>query len=245
MKPKAKANTAANISNPNDDDFDELTGAGDLHQFDDYKKFEVDTKGEMIKQSVKKLIVSLAKVYLDEDKITNEDYVKALASLEEQNLLVMCKQVYYAEHVVDTLIRRLDGGGFVDPDLYDQIRKMQASVIQITLEVSRYTRNLPEYFRFVNTEVGKINAVDMLSKATSGFGNETLGLVESTEQTFSILKPVRGTRELMLDISDSLSDIDMKLKESTEIEATPIVIDDDDDDDYTETLTEFEDDDDE
>ena len=225
-----------NIGNPNDDDFEELTNdtGGAMAQFDDYKKFDVDAKGEKVLASVKKLIVSLVKLHVDTDKLTDDDYIKAVAEVEQQNLLVLCKQVYYAEHVVDTLIRRLDGGGFVDPELYDQIRQMQMSVIKVTLEVSRYTRQLPEYFKFVNTEIGKINAMQLMS-ASSDAIETTFELQEAQKSTsFNHSMPMRGTRELMLDISDSISDIDAKIQEAEVIEPTPIILDEDYDDDFKE-----------
>jgi hypothetical protein len=223
-----------NIGNPNDDDFEELTNdtGGAMAQFDDYRKFDVDAKGEKVLASVKKLIVSLVKLHVDTDKLTDDDYIKAVAEVEQQNLLVLCKQVYYAEHVVDTLIRRLDSGGFVDPELYDQIRQMQMSVIKVTLEVSRYTRQLPEYFKFVNTEIGKINAMQLMS-ASSDAIETTFELQEAQKSTsFNHSMPMRGTRELMLDISDSISDIDAKIQEAEAIEPTPIILDDDYDDDF-------------
>lgn len=225
-----------NIGNPNDDDFEELTNdtGGAMAQFDDYKKFDVDAKGEKVLASVKKLIVSLVKLHVDTDKLTDDDYIKAVAEVEQQNLLVLCKQVYYAEHVVDTLIRRLDSGGFVDPELYDQIRQMQMSVIKVTLEVSRYTRQLPEYFKFVNTEIGKINAMQLMS-ASSDAIETTFELQEAQKSTsFNHSMPMRGTRELMLDISDSISDIAAKIQEAEVIEPTPIILDEDYDDGFKE-----------
>ena len=225
-----------NIGNPNDDDFEELTNdtGGAMAQFDDYRKFDVDAKGEKVLASVKKLIVSLVKLHVDTDKLTDDDYIKAVAEVEQQNLLVLCKQVYYAEHVVDTLIRRLDSGGFVDPELYDQIRQMQMSVIKVTLEVSRYTRQLPEYFKFVNTEIGKINAIQLMS-ASSDAIETTFELQEAQKSaSFNHSMPMRGTRELMLDISDSISDIDAKIQEAEVIEPTPIILDEDYDDGFKE-----------
>jgi hypothetical protein len=93
----------------------------------------------------------------------------------------MLKQVKYSEHMLDSLMNRLDNGGFVDKDLYDQIKDMQHHVIKINLEVSKYTRLLPEFFKFTEVDATSIHA----SSKQIDYHNDSSNQI--VDATFTIL----------------------------------------------------------
>lgn len=220
-----------NIGNAYDDEFEIMTGEGgdqnSMAQYETYKEFNVDEKTEELKTSCKKMILSLCDIYLDTLQLSNEDYVKAVALVEEQNLFVLMKQVQYSDHIIDSLMRQLDSGGYVDKGIYSTIREMQKSAIQITLEISKYTRNLPEYFKFVSRDAKNSDTSSDILLNASKNSSEVIDITgDSVVTTFNPLIPQRGMREMMLAVSDVRKDIELAIKNATEVEATPIQLDD-------------------
>jgi hypothetical protein len=106
--------------------------------------------------------------------------------------------------------------------------------------VSRYTRQLPEWFKYVAADTAKINALTIME--TGSVDTKQLTSSNTTGDTFTVTQPVRGTREMMLSINDSITDIDAKIASMGEIEPIPISLDEDEDE-YDEELKEFEDED--
>ena len=235
----------------NADEFEILgdDSTGDLAYLRSYQKLDIDAKNALLETSVKAHIIALCDLYLDMGKLSNEDYVKAIADTEKQNLLVLIKQVTYSEHILDTLMRQLDSGGYIDQDIFKTIREMQRSVIQITLEVSKYTRQLPEYFKFVQTDIKKMHAITMLEETNASLRLDAATDIEheqisSSNDVFSISQPQRGLRELMLNVSDARDDLRAAMLSADAIIATPIPIneDDDEDDDELEEFKDFDED---
>lgn len=221
-----------NVGNPYDDEFEQMSdmtsqpsdGSGDMRMYESYQEFNVDEKAVHLRTSCKAMILSLCKIYLDTLEISNEDYVKAVALVEEQNLFVLMKQVQYADHVLDSLMRQLDSGGYIDKGIYSTIREMQKSAIQITLEISKYTRNLPEYFKFVARDAKSADtSLDILSASTSARTQNIIDITgESVSGEFNPMVPQRGMRELMLNVSDVRKDIADAIKNAATVNATPI-----------------------
>jgi hypothetical protein len=174
------SNRKKNVGNHYDDEFETMTNPrgteeiDSMAQYNSYERFDVDAKSEQLKQSCKKMILSLCDIYLETLTVSNEDYVKSVALIEEQNLFVLMKQVQYSDHVLDSLMRQLDNGGYVDKSIYDTIRQMQKSAIQITLEISKYTRNLPEYFKFVSRDAKSVDSTEILLNAAKTRNSEFL-----------------------------------------------------------------------
>ena len=213
-----------------DDDFDKLDGpsGGDMAQYQTYKAFNVLEKNVELENSAKKLIISLCNVYLERGMVSNEDYVTAIGLAEQQNLFVLLKQVKYSEHILDSLMLQLDAGGFIDKDIYSTIREMQKSAMQITLEVSKFTRTLPEYLKYVQSDIDKIQTSTDILIMSAEQKNDQFSIEASTNSSseFTMSGPIRGTREIMLHMSDVRADIANAIERATDIIPTPIVIDD-------------------
>jgi hypothetical protein len=218
------------VHNPGDDEFEEMSNEVDsMAQFSTYKSFDVDSKLETLSKDAKKMILSLCDLYLSKELISNEDYVKAIANVEAQNLTVLIKQVKYSEHILDSLMRQLDSGGYVDKSIYDTIREMQKSSIQITLEVSKYVRTLPEYFKFVHQDITKIKALDILNESTARTNIEASS---KTLEEFNPAEPQRGTRNMMMDLRNVRKEMLDAMANAEEFEKINI----DDTEDFEEDL---------
>lgn len=207
------------------DDFgDDILGGGDMSKYETYESLNIDEKIQTLTTASKKFIESVAKVQLENLEEGNEDYVKAISELETSNLLFLLKQVKYSEHVLDSLMRQLDNGGYMEPGLFETIRVMQKSGIEIALEVSKYLRTLPEYFKWLKKDlVEQQQEIIKIEQTAESTRYEDAEIVETDEQTAQ--GPIRGTRDLMLDIIDSRTALQNALENIEQPQDTPIIID--------------------
>jgi hypothetical protein len=240
-----------NINNPGDEEFakmDDLLGGegGDMSQFEDYKKLDVDQKVSKLETGSKKLILSLIDLYLDLEKITDSQHIDAIAQVEQSNLLVLLKQVKYSEHVLDNLMRQLDAGGHMDPAIYKTIREMQKSSIEITLEVSRYVRTLPEYFKWLSKDIKESTTLENIDAKRVENKSLPEGNTKSSGTT-DLSQPVRGVRELLISMEDyktSEEELEERIQNIEEVEPTPIDVDgfnDDEEDEWVDDEDDVED----
>lgn len=241
----------------NEDDLFRQAGESDsveslLEQFSTYESIEVGITSGKILERAKNLVQSITTQYLN--KLSDDDYRDSLIDIESNNLAALMKQVKYAEHLVDTMMRRLDNAGYMDKQIFKEIRYLQLHVLELTKEVSVYTRQLPEYFKFIEADTTSKNKNDY-----DDYQNQTMipqqpiqRLEHGTTEDVMVLMttPQRGTRDLMLALNDSLTDIDNKLSDMPDIELDydPSEINDDDwvdENDLDDDGGEFFDDDDE
>lgn len=139
------------------DDTDDLFDhENTLDQYSTYDKIGVKEVTESLTSKAKNLISGFARVYTSVGISVDEEFIDSIKSVETDALISMLKQVKYGEHMLDTLMKRLDNGGYVDKEIYDQIKDMQHHVIQMNLEVTKYTRLLPEFFKFTETDVKEV-----------------------------------------------------------------------------------------
>lgn len=225
-----------NINNPLDEEFQKMSDiipdGGDMEQFEDYKRLDVDAKVSKLEKGSKKLIISLCDLYLNLEQMTDKAHIQAIAEVEQSNLTVLLKQVKYAEHVLDNLMRQLDAGGHMDPKIYQTIREMQKSSIEITLEVSRYVRTLPEYFKWLAKDIKEVTTLENIDQERT----KRAELPEARTQT-SINGPIRGVKELLQNLQDlqtSEDDLQERIAGLEEVEPTPIDVDDEDEEEWIE-----------
>lgn len=183
-----------------------------MEAFTDYQSIEVSEVDLKLRKRAKKFIDGVSSLYLKAYSSTDDQYIIALKKVETDNLVVMLKQVKYAEHILDTLIKRFNMGGYVDSTIYDEIRQMQQHVIAIMGDVTRYTRGVPDFFKFTESEfdlVTKIKDVNdvMLGTKTINQEQSTPLKIESTEAVVmtdvdDMNKPNRGTKTLMMKLDN-------------------------------------------
>lgn len=205
-----------------------------LEQFSTYQEIKVSQTTEDVLVNAQKLISGLSKVYLNH-KIIDDDYRNSIGAIELDNLAILMKQTKYAEHMVDTLMRRLDNGGYADKGIFLEVRKLQDHLLYITKEVSVHIRQLPEYFKFIESDskTSETNENVFSNNVIEATIEQHKELPNHTDDLFDFMgTPQRGTRDLMLTLTDSFSEIDNKLENMPDIELSfdPSEINEDEDD---------------
>lgn len=184
------------------DTLPDLPMGGGMEMFENYKKIDVQATKEKLKTDATNFIKQLCDVYLQTDKIQRPEYVESIAKIETLTLTQLIGQVKYAEHVLDSLIRQLDAGGFTDASTYDMIMKMQNNSISITMQVSNFVRNLPEYFKHLEEDITKYQSIDMVRTGASNLKDTETG-EDFEAETFDSAHVYRGTHDLMKRIDDA------------------------------------------
>jgi hypothetical protein len=191
-----------------------------LEQYATYSKVDVEHVTIDLTTKAKNLIDGVARIYSSIGSSIDEDFIKSIKQIETDQLVSMLKQVKYAEHMLDTLMNRLDNGGYVDKDIYLQIQDMQNHVIKMNLEVSKYTRMIPEFFKFTESDVQGIQQRQIVDYQNS---SKTIdSYAEEVKKKVSSNSPQRGTKGFLeaLDLEDSLSAIEDVLSAEPEIDLT-------------------------
>lgn len=195
---------------------DDVAG-GDMAQFDSYVNFDVDTVREDIEASAKSLVVGILDLYLKIEEYDETTYLDAIQRTEVMTLSSLLLNVKTAEHALSSIMRQLDGGGFVQKDIYDTIIKLQKASMEITMQVSQHIRNLPDYFKYIEKEVKQQSIQDAI---VIGKNNEPkqIGAAEETEsqEEFSMSGPVRGVKDLMKAMRAQLEETKARAAEAEE-----------------------------
>lgn len=130
---------------------------GLIPQFqDNYEALDISKTQEDLQTKANDLVNDIIKVYykMDGDE-SNETitYLKQYAAIETMNLKNLLLQVRASEHVLWSLLNRLNATGSVDNGLYKLITETQEKSIALTMQVSNYVRNLPAYMKQLRFEL--------------------------------------------------------------------------------------------
>jgi hypothetical protein len=205
-----------------DDDEEDLAGLGSsLEQYGAYTRLEVEEVTVSLREKAENLIEGISRIYTSTGTSIDDEFVGAIKSVETDALVSMLKQVKYAEHMLDTLMSRLDNGGFVDKEIYDQIKDMQRHVIEMNLEVTKYTRLLPEFFKFTESDVVSMQQKQFSSyQSTNVISNSSEVQTIEVHEATSITGPQFGTKGLLeaIEMMDSVSAIDDILENEPDVD---------------------------
>lgn len=130
---------------------------GLIPQFqDNYEALDIKETQDDLHKKAKDLVSDIIKVYYKvEGDETDETitYLKQYAAIETMNLKNLLLQVRASEHVLWSLLNRLNATGSVDNGLYKLITETQEKSIALTMQVSNYVRNLPAYMKQLRFEL--------------------------------------------------------------------------------------------
>lgn len=205
-----------------DDDFD----SGSMAEFENYEKFEIENHTSTINAKAKEIVNAICNAYLsipesaedDNEEIKKaKELVENVKFIESSNLAIMMEQVQIAKHLLHTLVRRFDNGGYVNNDLFNMIQEQSKQMMSITMQFSKYARNLPDYFAITKTELKiESSTVTLLQQqyTSSGFLDATI----TEDEQLYVSTPQRGTMELALSVQESIKKVSEKFIETADVQ---------------------------
>lgn len=206
------------------DELDSLAKINQEEQLESYKSIDITEKESLIRADVAKFITGIVKLYHKVEKRVDDFYIsesekteseseldhviESVAKLESLNLVSLLKQVKWADHLVDTLMRRLEAGGNMDMDLIDAIMKAQQSSMNITLTISSYIRNIPTYIKHLKADLTENGENNFDMPLMIGNNNGVLELSENVDSEvidsdFAITQPQRGMKDMLKRIREA------------------------------------------
>lgn len=226
---------AKHYKNNYDDDSlfgDDFDNGNDMAQFENYEKFEIEEKAKTLTDKAKEIIDGIANAYLslpeaeDEHQIEAQKKAKSLIEnikyIESSNLAIMLEQVHIARHLMSTMIRRLDSGGYTNDALYEMIQEQQKQVMNIIMQFSKYARALPDYFEVTRSELKLQSPIQVQQPQQLHASAEPLAISSGDDQSYTT-PPIRGTLELALSVQESIKKLNEKFEttEATQMDFDP------------------------
>lgn len=201
---------------------DEFSG-GDLKYLESYKELEVDLVVDGIRSDAKLLIENLCDLYLGQDLITDDTYTQALAAIEVNQLTSAMMAAKSVEHALATLMRQLDAGGYVNAEIFTQIKDLSKASMELTMKATTYLRSLPDFFKYTSDELkerGHVKPIEIVQTNMSIGANSSEAVIEEQQdEQYSLSGPIRGTRALMLQIRDEANNLDEMIEQAKKDQA--------------------------
>ena len=160
-----------------------------------YEPIDVDSVNTELHVKSQEVVREIVEVYFKAGEMERPQYVNTLKQIETMNLENMLVQVKYAGHMIQSLMRRLNEAGTMDPQLFRLIMDAQNHALQLTMSVANYVRNLPQYFKGLRFELLP-NIPSLIPgdpNEQTQIGNDAMGI---DDEGF-INRPQMGTRDLI------------------------------------------------
>lgn len=179
---------------------------GIMPKFDDnYSPISIEETRNDLSIKAKNLVDNICEIYYkldinEEEKDPTLQYLEGLKKVEIMNLENLLLQVKASEHMLYSLLGRLNATGSIDNGLYRLISETQQKSIDLTLQVSNYVRSLPTYFKQLRFELS--TNVDMVKVEQT---QEMLEMKQDTEDDPDkfIQKPQKGMRALLKQLEEA------------------------------------------
>lgn len=172
---------------------------GIMPQFDDgYKPINIDATQIELQNKAQSLVDDVIKVYykIDDNDSDIVNYLKGYSQVETMTVQNLLLQVKASEHVLLSLIARLNATGSVDNGLYKLINETQEKCLSLTLQVSSYIRSLPTYFKQLRFELETNVEMIHVSETQELMDQRADG---SSDDDF-VKKPQKGMRSFLKEI---------------------------------------------
>lgn len=199
-----------------------MPGEGDMKSFgglipqfdDNYQPMDLEKVRKDIETKASGVVKNVIDVYYKFNQDGAEDdeihkYLEQAQLIESMNLQNLLLQVKASEHILYSLLGRLNATGSVDNGLYKLITDTQKESIALTMQVSNYVRSLPSYFKQLRFELE--TNIEMVKV------EQTQEMIEqqSDDPDNFIKKPQKGMRNLLRELESMESEM-AKEKETVE-----------------------------
>lgn len=195
---------ALDIDNEIDDCIDTSMDMYNSYQAMDFVSLNDDTS-----KLIDKFVKGVTDLYIGEDIIDDYPIVSAMVKFENRTMSSLIKQFKYGEHALESMVRMIDSGGFMDRDNFEVFIKLQQNAMDITLKVSQYMRNFPLFMKHIEEELEKNSGLGALenkinNKVNNKNMHENAEDVEELEEFDVAGEPRMGTRDMLKEITEEL-----------------------------------------
>ena len=153
-----------------------------------------------------KLMKSLLKLYLSQEVIENNEYIKMKAAIDQMTLASLMFQMQTAEHALTTLLRTIDSGE-LHPRMFEVLGGLQKTMLDIMKHQTLHLHAMEEGAKKLKHDIDIYKTIEVESTSTKS---------EKTDSSNdNNLK--RGSRAMMRELQQEIQDTDFN-EEDDELE---------------------------
>lgn len=171
--------------------------SNNLPAFNEIEKLDqADVKDRATKQG-KSLVNSVLKLYLSNEMITQNDYVKAKAAIEQATLTTLISQIEKLEHALDVMLNNIDTGE-MHPRMFEVYGGLQKTMLDLLKHQTMHMHAMEESTKKLKHDIDLFsNRIEITVSEDTKPEQENINM---------------GNRNLMKSIQDSLK-AERKLEE--------------------------------
>ncbi len=173
---------------------------GDLPSFHNVQAFEYDTAKVAAVKNAKKMMDTVMKLYLSEEIIEQNEYVRMKQKVETMQLTTLLNQMQQMQHSIEILMRTIETGE-LSPRMFEVLGGLQKTMLEINKHTTLHIMAAEENAKKLKHDI------DIYSNTT------TIQQSKKEEQITA-----RGNRDFMKGIQEELNseDVDFDNQEDKE-----------------------------
>ena len=162
----------------------------DLPSFNDVERYSFDEGKNKSIKIAKKMMDSVMKLYLSQDIIEKNEYVRMKQKVEEMQLGTLLNQMAQMEHSIEMLMRTIESGELT-PRMFEVLAGLQKTMLEINKHATLHMMAAEEGMKKLKHDI------DIYSETTT-----------ITKKTEDDTITARGNRDLMKDIQEEIQDVE-------------------------------------
>tara|TARA_Y100000385_G_C12988845_1_gene591873 strand:+ start:583 stop:1185 length:603 start_codon:yes stop_codon:yes gene_type:complete len=163
---------------------------GDLPSFNDVERYSFDDGKDKAIKMAKRMMTSVMKLYLSEEIIEQNEYVKMKQRVEEMQLSTLFNQMAQMEHSIEMLMRTIESGELT-PRMFEVLAGLQKTMLEINKHATLHMMAAEEGMKKLKHDIDIYSETTTITK-------------KKEEDTIT----ARGNRDLMRGIQEEIQDVD-------------------------------------
>ncbi len=166
--------------------------SGDLPSFHSVEDYQYGESKNKAIAKAKKMMDSVAKLYLSQDVIQEYEYVRIKQKIEEMQLANLFNQMQQMEHSIETLMRTIDSGE-LSPRMFEVLGGLQKTMLEVMKHTTLHVMAAEENMKKIKHDI------DI-------YGDSTLTTNKHKDEDDTLT--ARGNRDFMKSIQEEIQDVE-------------------------------------
>jgi hypothetical protein len=171
---------------------------GDLPSFHTVEDYQYGESKSKAIAKAKKMMDSVAKLYLSQDVIEEYEYVRIKQKIEEMQLANLFNQMQQMEHSIETLMRTIDSGE-LSPRMFEVLGGLQKTMLEVMKHTTLHMMAAEENMKKIKHDI------DI-------YGDSTVTTTKRKDDEDTLT--ARGNRDFMKSIQEEIQEVDFDENDS-------------------------------
>jgi len=171
---------------------------GDLPSFHTVEDYQYGESKSKAIAKAKKMMDSVAKLYLSQDVIEEYEYIRIKQKIEEMQLANLFNQMQQMEHSIETLMRTIDSGE-LSPRMFEVLGGLQKTMLEVMKHTTLHMMAAEENMKKIKHDI------DI-------YGDSTVTTTKQKDEEDTLT--ARGNRDFMKSIQEEIQEVDFDEEDS-------------------------------